>query len=35
MRPKDCRGVYVPWICAFCAVRRGCKVMGGKSWARY
>ena len=30
MKPKDCRGVYCPWVCGFCTQRRECNVMGGK-----
>lgn len=31
MRPKDCKGFYVPWICGFCPLIRKCKPGKGKA----
>ena len=30
IKPKDCKGKYVPWICGFCTCKRKCRVMGGR-----
>lgn len=31
-RPKNCRGIYVPWVCGFCTALRKCKP---RELARY